>query len=198
MSAATPLESELFGYLTVVDDPAHGSCGGYLVINQYGRPVEFHCTAAVSPSRAQQILYGPTLRASVYGEQVAPALVSKAKSQVAIVLVNQSECLEVQRHTGQRVVLINEGPESAVSSEGARKAHVPGDNARSESQRFLFPEMQTDRRLSIGVVCEEVKSLLQLLAETIDLTEPFSRIREAIYEVQQIGGEGQGSNARAA
>lgn len=196
MSAATPLEAPFFGYLTVVDDPAHGSCGGYLVINEQGRPVEFHCTAAVCPSRAQQILYGPTLRASLLGEQVAPALVSKAKSQVAIVLVNQPECLEVQRHTGQRVVLINEGLERAASS--VLTARVPAGNPNSDAQRFLFPEMQLELRSSIGVVCEDVNSLLQRLAETIDLAEPFERIREAIHEAQQIGRAGQGGDARAA
>src|SRR4051812_23172961 len=50
------------GFLTVVEDEQQGLVGGYLLLNPLGRPVEFHCTAPVKPNRAQQILYGPTLR----------------------------------------------------------------------------------------------------------------------------------------
>ena len=177
-------DSPLFGYLTVVDDPAHGACGGDLGINHQGRPLEFHCTAAVAPSRAQQILYGPTLQASLYGEQIGPALLEKAKSRVAVVLVNQSECIELQRHSGQYVVLISEETPSLTES--------------VSRQLLLFPD-QFDKSPGVSkTVNEEVLSLLSLLAEAIDLAEPFERIREAIYEAQLIGGEGQGSDARAA
>jgi hypothetical protein len=184
MPNETSSESPLFGYLTVVDDPAHGACGGYLVINQQGRPVEFHCTAAVAPSRAQLILYGPTLRASLYGEQIGPALVAKAKSPVVVVFVNQPECMELNRHTGQQVVLISE-------------AGSPANNT-DPRQLCLFPEVREGPLKFSPSVSEEIESVLQMLAEKIEIAEPFERIREAIFEAQQIGGEGQGSDARAA
>ena len=202
MPTETTSEAPLFGYLTVVDDSAHGACGGYLVLNQQGRPVEFHCTAPVSPSRAQQILYGPTLRTSLYGEQIGPALVAKAKSPVAVVFVNQPECLELQRHTGVRVVHLDESISGARSgATGSASAIGRGQDtgtASSTLQRFLFPELELEVRSSAEGACEEVEPLLRLLAEAIDLAEPFERIREAIYEAQQIGGEGQGGDARAA
>lgn len=184
MPNETSSESPLFGCLTVVDDPIHGACGGYLVINRLGRPIEFHCTVAVAPSRAQQILYGPTLRASLYGEQIGPALVAKAKSPVALVLVNQRECLELERHTGQQVVLISESG-SAVIDADAR-------------QLCLFPDLREGTLDFSSSVNEKIESLLAKLAATIEIAEPFERIREAIYEAQKIGGEGQGSDARAA
>jgi hypothetical protein len=184
MPKDTPTDPPLFGYLTVVDDPDHGACGGYLIINQQGRPVEFHCTAAVAPSRAQQILYGPTLRASLYGEQIGPALIAKAKSPVAVVLVNQAECLELQSYSGQQVVLIAE--DASKSSDTDFR------------QLLMFPELREETRSASRVVGEVCESLLKMLAESIDISEPFERIREAIYEAQQIGGEGQGSDARAA
>ena len=184
MPNETPSDPPLFGYLTVVDDPAHGACGGYLVINHQGRPVEFHCTAAVAPSRAQQILYGPTLRASLYGEQIGPALVAKAKSTVSVILVNQPECVELQNYAGQSVVLMSE--------------KLPRESETATRQLLLFPEMRDEPFVVSQTVSEGVEALLKMLAEAIDLCEPFERIREAIYEAQQIGGEGQGSDARAA
>ena len=53
-----------FGFLTAVDTPTHGLFGGYLVVDSLGRPLEFHCTAPVKVTRAQQILYAdePVLR----------------------------------------------------------------------------------------------------------------------------------------
>lgn len=175
-------EATLFGYLTVVDDPAHGLCGGYLIVNQLGRPVEFHCTAPIHASRAQQILYGPTLRSSFFGEQIGPSLVSKAKSPVAVVLVNQPECVEMRCHTDQRVVFL---------------AEKSGSNP-SGRQRLLFPELLAELPLGSEEKDNEAEPLLNLLAESIDITEPFERIREAIYEAQRIGAEGQGADARAA
>lgn len=198
MHRETPPESPLFGYLTVVDDSAHGSCGGYLVLNEQGRPIEFHCTAPVTPSRAQQILYGPTLRASLYGEQVGPALVEKAKSAVSIVLVNQPECLELQRHTGQPVVLIDEARSGATGSATAFSRMLGTGITSGAPQLILFPEMLDEVRLISTGGCEEIEPLLELLARSIDLAEPFERIREAIFEAQQVGGEGQGSDERAA
>jgi hypothetical protein len=186
MPESTPPETPLFGYLTVVDDPVHGACGGYLIVNSLGRPVEFHCTAPVQPSRAQQILYGPTLRASLYGEQIALALVEKATAIAAVVLVDQPECLELQHHTELRVVLINPVCEPGTADSSSANAN----------QRMLFPDLLPNG--STQCASADVRPLLQLLGESIDVSEPFDRIREAIFEAQQIGGAGQGGDARAA
>ena len=48
------------GFLTVLRE-ANGYLGGYLVVNGWGRPLEFRLTSAVQPNRVQQILYGGTL-----------------------------------------------------------------------------------------------------------------------------------------
>ena len=66
--AENALTQAAIGFLTVVDEPAHGLFGGYLILNPAGRPVEFHCTAPVKPNRAQEILYGTTLKPYLYGE----------------------------------------------------------------------------------------------------------------------------------
>ena len=56
------------GFLTVTEHAEHGLFGGYLILNVSGRPLEFHCTAPLKPSRAQEILYGPTLRPFLFGD----------------------------------------------------------------------------------------------------------------------------------
>ena len=71
-------KNEKLGFLTVVEDQKSGLFGGYLVLNSAGRPLEFHCTAPVKPTRAQEILYGPTLKSYLYGEQIGKTLLDHA------------------------------------------------------------------------------------------------------------------------
>ena len=81
------------GFLTALGDLRHGVIGGFLVLNMAGRPAEFHCTSPVRPNRAQEILYGETLKSFVYGEQIAPALVGRAKLELVAVLTNDPNML---------------------------------------------------------------------------------------------------------
>ncbi|MDR2346486.1 MAG: hypothetical protein LBE18_10495 [Planctomycetaceae bacterium] len=76
------------GFITVIDHPQHGLIGGYLVLNQAGRPLEFHCTNPIRPSKTQEILFGVALEPFLYGEQIARTLVSKSKLRVVVILTN--------------------------------------------------------------------------------------------------------------
>ena len=66
--------TESLGFLSVRRHPEHGYFGGYLITNSIARPLEFHCTMPVKPSRAQELLYGPTMDAFVCGEQIAKVM----------------------------------------------------------------------------------------------------------------------------
>ncbi|MDR1477444.1 MAG: hypothetical protein LBJ00_00705 [Planctomycetaceae bacterium] len=83
------------GFITVIDHPQHGLVGGYLVLNQAGRPLEFHCTNPIRPSKTQEILFGTTLEPYLYGEQIARTLVSKSKLSVVAILTNVASVLAV-------------------------------------------------------------------------------------------------------
>ncbi|HEY1860697.1 MAG TPA: hypothetical protein VGG61_10105, partial [Gemmataceae bacterium] len=74
MTATTTLN---LGFLTVVRD-ANGFLGGYLVTNQWGRPLEFRLSTALQPNRVQQILYGDTLEPYLCAEVIAKTLLDKA------------------------------------------------------------------------------------------------------------------------
>ena len=81
------------GFLTGLGNARDGLIGGFLVLNEAGRPIEFHCTAPARPNRAQEILYGATLEGFLCGEQIAPALVGRSKSELAAVLTNDPRFL---------------------------------------------------------------------------------------------------------
>ena len=101
-------QPEFFGFYSVVELDDVGFCGGFLVLNEIGRPLEFHCTLPVKPERSQQILYGKSLRQFLFSEHIGPPLIAKAKNKASIVVVNQSESLELRRHIAANVMLITD------------------------------------------------------------------------------------------
>src|SRR4029453_6183030 len=95
--SANPVAS--LGFLTVVENEELGLLGGYLLLNASGRPLEFHCTAPVKPNRTQEILYGPTLRPFLYGEQIGQTLLAKSKLTPLLVCTDSEPMLSVRDHT---------------------------------------------------------------------------------------------------
>ena len=88
-----------FGFLTAVDSPSHGLFGGYLLVDPAGRPLEFHCTAPVKVSRAQQILYGATLQSHLHGRQIGATLLAEGTVTPELVLTDFEPMLHVRSHT---------------------------------------------------------------------------------------------------
>lgn len=156
-----------FGFLTAVDSPAHGLFGGYLVVDGLGRPLEFHCTAPVKVSRAQQILYGPTLHGHLHGRQIGGALLAEGKADAAVVLTDLESMLHVRPHTSLPVALVRRSDET-----NAPTGIVFGDTVVS-------PHAADAERAA------ELEEQLATLAAAVDLREPFERIRAALEEAQR-------------
>ena len=94
------------GFLTVIDQSPSGLTGGYLVLNQSGRPLEFHCTVPIQPEKIQKILYGDTLQPFLYGEKIAQTLVLRSKLPVLSVLTNHAAVLPVQSSVSTPVIYV--------------------------------------------------------------------------------------------
>src|ERR1700682_2063923 len=90
--SGTPIQ---LGFLTVLHE-ASGYMGGYLVTNQWGRPLEFRLSTAVQPNRVQQVLYGPTLTGYLHGELIGKTLVEKTSSPATIIFSDRQPALELR------------------------------------------------------------------------------------------------------
>ncbi|MGL6225241.1 MAG: hypothetical protein ACRC10_01290 [Thermoguttaceae bacterium] len=112
------------GFMTVIEHPRFGMVGGFLVLTLVGRPVEFHCTAPVRPNRAQEILYGNTLKPYLYGEQIAQVLLRRAKSDLALVLTDQPAVLAVQDSSDIPVLYVAPWEEVKVEEISNEKPQV--------------------------------------------------------------------------
>jgi hypothetical protein len=198
MGAAGPKSKIALGFLTIVELPQHGLCGGYLVLNGCGRPVEFHCTAPIKPNRAQEILYGPTLEPFLYGEQIGQTLLSKARSEALLVCTDREPALAVREFVELPVALVFPHP-AAEASNAPPVTAAPADAAPQSVVCRLDPAHRTPPaliRFRLGcnelAVPEEAPSDRQriverigALADAFDLAEPFDRIREAIHEAHR-------------
>jgi len=162
--AAAGAEEASFGFLTTLDSPTHGLFGGYLVVDSLGRPLEFHCTAPLKVSRAQQILYGPTLHGHLHGRQVGGALLAEAKATPAVVLTDDVGMLHVRPHTTLPVALVQR-----VAAERGSAGFVVGE-------AVVSPHADDAARAG------DLESRLATLAAAVDLCEPFERIRAALDE----------------
>ena len=196
MSTADARSKSAIGFLTVVEDSQQGLCGGYLILNRAGRPLEFHCTVPIKANRAQEILYGPTLAPFLYGEQIGQTLVSKAKCQPLLVCTDREPVLAVQDFVTTPVVLIlpQEGPASVqehlqLSPQPTKKAPVYRLDTPHRSGPPLVGFQLGRNQVAIAGgtedACATIVRNLGNLTDCFDLAEPFQRIREAIEEAQK-------------
>lgn len=175
-----------FGYLTTVESPEYGFFGGYLIVSLLGRPLEFHCTAPVRPSRAQEILYGPTLQPYLLGEQICGALLGKAKLSPAVILTDRSAILQARSRASVPLVLVAHRAAAPISNE----LQLADDEVQELYDFNSAPGFEPE--------LDAVLETLSQLARHVELMEPFGRIHEAIREAQRIGGRGTNANDQAA
>jgi len=165
------------GFITVRHHVEHGYFGGYLILNQLGRPLEFHCTLPVKPSRAQSLLYGHTLDDFICGEQIAKALVTKAKLKPSLLLTDCSAVLAFEQVGDEPMVLVES------SDPNANEAHLRSPHQSDLNlKRIGASGMRCCVSSSSSANSELLSEIAPKLAPNFDLTEPFQRIAEALLE----------------
>ena len=140
--------------------------GGYLILNALGRPLEFHCTEPVKPNRAQQILFGATLDAYLYGEQIAQTLIGHSELRPQLLVTDQQVVLTVRSFVEIPMIWLESAtpPRLRRNSIGAQSVMV-------------------DLRVSRGL--QRIVRLYEQALPEWNLAEPFQRIHEAITELQK-------------
>ncbi len=159
------------GYFTVVEDDRNGWTGGLLVLDRSGRPLEFQCTLPVRPSRAHEILFGPTLQSHLVGEVIGKLLIEKCRTPLSIVCCDQIEGLATQAFSNCPVALL-------IESSGEQRVPVADETlAETECIQIAGASLivPMERR-------DQAESLADHMNDLPDAIEPFERIREAIKE----------------
>lgn len=155
-----------FGFFSVVSVGATAYIGGFLVLNAMGRPLEFHCTEAVKPTRAQEILYGNTLQPFVYVDQIGKALINASKIKPTIMFVDSIEALEIRGQTDALVFSIR--PRTQEKAPDASGLVIGNLELMPWNRKQIDIETLSDKQRGI--------------IDDWDLLEPFQRIQNAIQE----------------
>jgi hypothetical protein len=165
-----------------------GYFGGYLLVNSVARPLEFHCTVPVQPTRAQTILFGPTLEEFLCGEQIARALLSRAKLQPQVVLVDSPAVLCVRHWIDLPILCICKSHPASNSNDGSQLPAEHGFHCPSYQRN---PSQYVERCIedyklscldSYRSDLEAIEWILESHTIDLDLQEPFERIVEALAE----------------
>jgi hypothetical protein len=180
------------GFFTVVEDSVSGWTGGYLVLNALGRPLEFHCTVPVKANRAQEILYGPTLRPFLVGEQIGQALLEKSQLQPLFVCTDLVPALALRDVSATPMALIlpaeTHGERGEDGGQGNTSHRVDASHrgaARPHSDFFALGNHRVAVARNHAADAQWIAGRWQPYAAVWDLLEPFDRIREAIAEAQR-------------
>jgi hypothetical protein len=178
------------GFLTVVENEQWGFTGGLLILNVAGRPLEFHCTAPLKPNRAQEILYGPTLRPFLYGEQIGQTLLSKTKSETLFV------CTDVEPAMGARdaielpLILLRDSTTAGPTTSGDAPSLRLDTNHTLSGPHSSLAEFSLGQH-TVAVLSHYERDRERVIKDwhpyqdQLDLVEPFGRIREALDEAQR-------------
>ncbi len=185
------------GFLTAVRHETFGLFGGFLVLNTSGRPLEFHCTAPVKPSRAEEILFGVTLDDFLFGEQIGSTLVRRAQSMPELLCTDLPAMLAVSDHVPLPIALVLDDTPAPLA--GSAESESLGIDRRFDAPhrgRLQLTKVRCGLNW-LAVPLDHVKSSdawtrgLALVADEFDLREPFDRIRAAIDEAQRGSLEGR-------
>lgn len=194
MTASSARSLPAVGFLTVCEQADHSVVGGYLVLNTAGRPLEFHCTVPFRPSRAQEILYGATLRPFLHGEQIGRTLVSKAASEPLFVCTDVESVMALRDHAPMPVVLVTGAPaapaaENAPKMDRDQRLDVAHRGPVQSNRAALIWFSLGNHAAAVAAIHtgdrEQVERHWLQQIEGFDLCEPFERIREAIEEAQK-------------
>ncbi|MEQ1904249.1 MAG: hypothetical protein ABL888_08705 [Pirellulaceae bacterium] len=148
-----------------------GACGGLLLVNHTGRPVEFHCTSPVTTSRTQEILFGQSLPKFLFCEQIARALADELKQKPTLFLTNVPELIELGTMTETPVVYVRS----------------PASGDWESDRRPLF---ELDGRAVYLLHGDEsvdgIETKLRAFHRAIPIDEPFERIAQALEEAHAV------------
>ena len=174
VAATAPIN---LGFLTVLHE-ANGYLGGYLVTNNWGRPLEFRLSTAVQPNRVQQILYAGTLKAYLCADLIGKTLVDRTSVAAQLLVTDTEAVLELRQRVEVPVVWV------AAADDPAGQARANTEMCVETARRGRGPVLAHPRFPGDVPV---VRELLASLEGIVDLGEPFARIREAITEARKLG-----------
>ncbi|MCF7935497.1 MAG: hypothetical protein K9L28_04075 [Synergistales bacterium] len=179
-------QSQLLGFFLEEDDKEvyHGAA---LVSDLRGIPRDFRYTDPIRPTKLERVLYGGALDVYLREEVILKNLVEAIELAPALWLCSSRELLGPLRGvTQQPVAMLQESTHKPLDNVGDRMEQPEDGLYLVQLTSMSAPYRLRLPKGDLGKV-DTVVPLLEEAAETMDLLEPFARIRKAmdiVYEEQ--------------
>lgn len=154
-----------------------GVIGAILVTDDLGMPQEFRVTYPVKPTNLQIRLYGDSMLVHIGVTLCGEPLYKALRNKPELLLVNHRSFLPLSTKTTSEVAHVKRIGEAIVVDKDGEK--TPEKNIHSKSGRFqpiqvFFPPDYNEQEK------EKTTTLLEKYFQSIDLIEPFDRIKSAL------------------
>ncbi len=180
-NVSRPGKVAFLGYLELDNGASYR--GAILVTDDWGKPLEFRCTAPVKPTAVQRTLYGSTLMPHVLVALIAKPLIDALIEEPVAVLVSESMFLDLRHNVDVPVVRVRrQGNEVKVTAEddGQTNQIFVMD---CESGRFDPVIVEAHWKFP-----DDTNSCAVLLKELFgrwDVIEPFDRLHKGLEYVHK-------------
>lgn len=157
----------MLAYLMCPQDAAGSYLGALMLTDHRTRPQHFSFVSPIRPTKIQRILYGPTLDEHLKVDVIGKKLLSDLPYVPELLVVETPELIGVRR-----------------------VVHLPTAFLTKTGDGDIEPGRLTSLRYDTGAYTDDEEVVGQILASletTVDLVEPFNRMREALKEAIKTG-----------
>lgn len=177
VSGATTTCIAFLGYQEFDDGEAIR--GAILATDEWGKPLEFRCTAPVRPTQLQRTLYGTSLLPHVLTELIGKPLFNSLKEKPQLVLINEAAYFDVRHKIDLPVIRIKKVNEARGNENGKSKSLL------IQSASGKFESLDIAPHWNFATDLDAVSQRLTELFGRWDLKEPFDRLREGLQYVHE-------------
>ena len=160
-----------------------GYRGGILVTDEWGKPVEFRCTAPVHPNPVQRTLYGRTLLPHIAVELIGAPLLRIVQEKPELVFVADEIFFDVRHQSEMPVLRLHRQGDEVTVSETSDKGKPAPIMMDSPSAKFQPIVIEAHREFPQDLAA--CRDKLSELFGRWDLVEPFDRLTKALEYVHQ-------------
>jgi hypothetical protein len=172
------------GFLGYMEfDNATAYRGAILITDEWGKPLEFRCTAPVKPNAVQRTLYGQTLMPHILVELVGRPLLDAVQEKPEVVVIQESRFFDLRRKTETPLIRVRrQGTEVDVRADDQddkpKPVVIPSDSGKFEAL-VMEPHWQ------FGEDTEFCRDRIRELFGRWDLVEPFERLTKGLEYIHQ-------------
>lgn len=149
-------------------------CGGILITDEHGKPLEFRATSPVRPNPLQRILYGKRLLPHILLELIGKPLVKAIKETPACFLVKDEDFLRLRESAGRTIIFLRPQGKIQSSIKQLSSTLLESDDFKPIVVEGCNPDEVTEWR-----------EKLQGVFKYMDLLEPFERVDKALEEIDK-------------